>query len=846
MPKSQSADISKKPSKSKGKALVSTAKAPAAKKLAGTVLKKATARKAAEKTTALKPPAKRAAASKKTAKTTGPKPPSKKTAVSKKTAKPKAVKKTTALKPPVKRTTATKSAVPKAVPNEDRPDENGGFFESGIDSLLSRTLAEKAIAVNSLAAAEIADKLGASFDNNVFAKAGDGDSETGQNGASDGAEPEYADEALQTLNKAIAAGIGRDYKSAVEILAPLTIQYECPPEAYLFLGRALHMLKQYSWALAAFNDFIRLMPHSPEGYLFAGRTYLALGMPQRAAAAIKKTLEYKPGDAMALALLGTAYLRSRHSQLAVDSFQQAVEAAPENQRIYRAYLNALLIRGIRVCRMEDFQLGIQMLSFVLENGLDIPLVRLELGRACRETGKLDEALEHYSAALRFNPRDLRIRWYRASILMVQGMNREALEEISIIKSQDGRLPDLPWNSELVDMFIIRSCLEGHEWRRAADSCGAWLKTRGPNPMIHALYAEACRNLRNYTAAANHLERALELSPDEQDLWHERLMVAWESADWKTLRYCLRKLQELGGDETLIRRFTVLLEARTEEDDKKTITILQNAIRSLGPEAELMYGLGERYLKVGLLKEALPWFRKIIFLNPQHERAYLAIIAAAEALYKEEGNEAIGLLNEAYGEYLRHWPDNHNLRREWALYLIRNNDFSAASRELEALLPWEPVNPTLRRILAYAYRKIGRYQEAAVFLKGLLKEKPRDMAVLLEYASCLDRAGAPHYAKTVLEKAAELLKNPPEVLTTLGMLYFREGKTEEAFVMLREAAAKDSRDPRPYKAMAFITRKLSDKAGAAKYEQEAKLREEKNRKENLKNRKDQLLNRSKSI
>jgi tetratricopeptide (TPR) repeat protein len=835
MPKPQSAGASKKSSRSKPKTPVSAAKRPSVKKPAAkkpaAALKKAAPRKAAKKTTTPKAPAKKAAALKKTVQTTAPKPPVK-TAAGTTTPKPpvKTTAGTTPPKPPVK--TAAKTTAPKPP------------VKKAAGTTAPKPPVKTAVTADSLAAAELAGKLGASFNSGVFAKAGGVKAE--RNSAPGGGEPVYSAESLQTLNKAIAAGIRRDYKSAAELLEPLTIQYECPPDAYLYLGRAFHKLKQNSRALAAFNDFIRLRPRSPEGYLFAGRTYLALGIPQRAAAVIRKTLEYKPGNAMALALLGTAYLRSRHSQLAVDSLQQAVEAAPENQRIYRAYLNALLIRGIRVCRMEDFQLGIQMLRFVLKNGLDIPLVRLELGRACRETGELDEALEHYSAALRFNPGDLRIRWYRASILMVQGMNREALEEISFIKSQDGNLPDLPWNSELVDMFIIRSCLEGSEWRQAADSCGDWLKTRGPNPMIHALYAEACRNLRNYTAAANHLERALELSPDEPDLWYERLMVAWESADRKTIRRCLGKLQKLGGDETLIRRFTVLLEARTEDDDKKIITVLQNAVRSLGPEAELMYALGERYLKVGLLKEALPWFRKTILLNPRHERARLAVIATAEALYKEEGDEAVEILNDAYGEYLRHWPDNHKVRREWALYLIRNSDFSAAARELEALLPWEPVNPTLRRILAYAYRKTGRYQEAAVFLKGLLKENPRDMEVLLEYASCLDRAGAPHYARAVLEKAAELLRNPPEVLTTLGMLYFREGKTEEALTILREAAAKDSRDPRPYRAMVFIARKLGDKAGAVKYGQEAELREERNRKEPKKNRKDRLPNRLKSL
>jgi tetratricopeptide (TPR) repeat protein len=658
------------------------------------------------------------------------------------------------------------------------------------------------------------------------------------------------------LEQAIQAGKQRDYQRAVRILEELLSGLDAPPEAYLFLGRSLHALKDYFRALASFNDYVRLRPGSSQGYLFAGRTYLAIGMPSRAVPVLRKALGLSPRNTFIMALLGAAYLKSRHSQMAVDILQQAVETAAEDgqaqknqDRLYHAYINALFIRGVHLCRNEEYDLGGQMLRFVLDNGRDSPLLRLELGRACREMDLLDDALEHYTQALTYSPKDIRVRWYRASILMSLEKTEEALQEIEAIRSVDSTLPDLPWNSQLIDLYMIRSFLGTGEWRRAAEICRTWIKLWGPDAMIHAVYAEAMRNLKDYTAALNHLKRALELEPDQLDLWYEQILTAWEGENWSALKKALRNVQKLKGDPDLIRRFSILLEAKTGEDDKKVISLIQNAIRTLGPEPELMYALGERYLKTGLSTLALNWFKKTLSVQEHHERSWLGEIAALEELSAEQPGAAAftdpGLLaagerkartwtaaqiaselHFAYDQYIRRWPDNYTIRRERALYLIHTFEYEEAVKELEVLLAWEPSNPSLRRVLAYGYRKTGRYREAAVFLKSLLKEKPRNVELLLEYSGCLERAGAPKYAIAVLEKAMALLTKSPEIPIALGLIYSRERKLEKAFDLLREAAARSPRDPRPYHWMAVLARKKGRTEEAEKFEFEAKKRTKK--------------------
>jgi tetratricopeptide (TPR) repeat protein len=690
---------------------------------------------------------------------------------------------------------------------------------------------------------------------------GAGNRRTGGTGHSGAGESRDA-AAQKKLRQAIQAGGERDYKKAAGILEELLSGFEAPPEAYLFLGRSLHALGDYSRAIACFNDYVRLEPNSPRGCFFAGRSYLSLGMPHKAVPLLRKARSLSPENITIAALLGTAYLKSRHSQLAADTFAAVVEKAAEKglprkdqARFYHAYINALLVRGINLCRIDDYELGSQMLRFVLENArdetgvYDNPLLRLELGRACREMGDLPEALEHYTEALKYNPDDVKIRWYRASILMALGENQEALKEIELIRSVDAGLPDLPWNSRAVDFYMIRAFMEAGEWRRAADSCRLALKQYGQDSLIHAVYAEAFRNLRDFSSALNHLERAVELEPNNLNLWYERILIAWEGENWKALGKALRLASNLGGDQNIISRFSILLETKTNEDDRAVIALLQDAIRSLGPEPELMYALGERYLKTGLVDLALSWFRKTIEVQENHEKSWLGEIAALEALSLEDESAASaargkrGLLKKAerqaamrasgkisrelrkaYDAYTGRWPDNLILRRERALYLIRTFEYEEAVREFETLLAWEPSNPSLRRVLAYAYRKTGRYREASIFLKSLLKEKPRSVEILLEYAGCLERAGAARYAAAVLEKARVFLNKAPEIPMVLGLLYAKDKNPEKAFDLLREAAALDKRDPRPYRLMAALAAKKGDREGQKKYEYEAGRRE----------------------
>jgi tetratricopeptide (TPR) repeat protein len=607
------------------------------------------------------------------------------------------------------------------------------------------------------------------------------------------------------------------------LLEELIASGDAPPEASLYLGRSYHALGDYTKALSAYRDFIIARPRSANGYLFAGRSYLALGMMAKAVSLLKRCLELKPDDPAALALLGTAYLKGRKSALALESFRQAVDKAPLDARVYRGYLNALLVRGIRLARSGDENLAAQMLRFAIANGLDAVLPRLELGRIYRNAGDLRSALEQYEAASSFVPDDTRIRWYKASLLMALGNSEAAKRELRAIRESGGDIPDLAWNQELVERFLIRSLVEARDWRRAAEACRIWLKTRDSDAAVHAMLAESLRNLGDLDTAENHARRAISKEPKEGALRLELALVLWEKGDWERLGTELDAAERIGTDRSAIVRFRALHASKVVDDDARVVDLVQAAIRISGPVPELMRALAERYLKLGLPDLAEGWYLKTLRLTPEDESAALGAIACAEALRTEGEPTADKRLEAAYEAYVTRWPDNPAIRREYGMLLLRGGSFSRAASQFEALLAWDGKNARLRRVLALAYRKDGRFTEAAVLLKSLLKERPRDPLILLEFTHCLEKAGSRGYAISVLQKALPLFPNSSEPCLTLGDLLRRSKRKEAAVDAYREAAARDASDPRPYERLSEYYRKSGIGELALRYEEEARRR-----------------------
>lgn len=626
------------------------------------------------------------------------------------------------------------------------------------------------------------------------------------------------------LQAAALAGKQRDYTQAADILEEILADPAAPPEALLYLGRAYHAKGEYPLALAAFRDYLIQRPDSNAGIFFMARSYLAAGVYLRAVALLKRVLEKKPDNSSALFLMGTAFLKAKSSSRAVHWFQKAVEAAPDNSRIYQAYLNALLIKALNLSKKGEYSQAAAILEFITENGLSAPLPYLELGRLARIAGNELEALKYYIKAAELSPSDPKIRWHIAALYFSLGAAEQGKEELEKIRSLGELVPEpAEHGAALVDYCNIQNMVRRGAWQEAIDGCRAWFKTyhntqEDPieQAVLHTMLAESLRNTAQYDLALEHAERAIQLAPTIPELKLELLLVLKEQEHWSRLEKELARAQQL--DEAIRLSFSALIADATNTDDKAVLELVQTAIKKAGPSVDLMLALARRWQAIGIYDLAAEWFRKVRTLAPENETAWLGEIACSEEMIATGDTNIVQQFEAACEGYIERWPENRDIQRSLASHWFTQQNWQKAANAFEQLLIRENANPTLRRMLAYCYRKLERYREAIVLLKGLLRGKPDSLDTLIEFISCLEAAGSAKWALATAEKALPLFSKSQELRVLIARLQLRFGNTEEALTALRRAAEICSNKKEIYAMMAKIYKKNGIHEMAQRYEE----------------------------
>ena len=168
-------------------------------------------------------------------------------------------------------------------------------------------------------------------------------------------------------------------------------------ETLFHLGRTALELGHLDKALPALKRAGEVGENRPAVFRLLGEALLLAHDHQGALAAFKKAVKAAPDDAYALSALGTLFVDlSGDLPVARSLFQRSVELEPTNS-LYRQRLGRLLFS------LGDFSGAEHHLRMAMEYGSQAPEVHYQLGRVAEETGRPDEAQDHFSAALAQDP-----------------------------------------------------------------------------------------------------------------------------------------------------------------------------------------------------------------------------------------------------------------------------------------------------------------------------------------------------------------------------------------------------------------------------------------------------------
>ncbi len=146
-------------------------------------------------------------------------------------------------------------------------------------------------------------------------------------------------------------------------------------------------------------------------------------------------------------------------------------------------------------------------------------------------------------------------------------------------------------------------------------------------------------------------------------------------------------------------------------------------------------------------------------------------------------DAVKLLEAGY----KKWPANHELGYFLAMGLDDIGSTSRGADVLEDILAAKPDHPDARMQYATMLEKLGRIDQAERQFRILLEKSPND-PVILNYLgySLADRGLKLDEAFQLISRAVELAPDNGAYLDSLGWVYFKQGKTEQALDNLKKA------------------------------------------------------------
>ncbi len=600
------------------------------------------------------------------------------------------------------------------------------------------------------------------------------------------------------FDKAVDLGKKRKYLEASKIFLSITKETSEIPEAYLFLGRSYHSLKQFPKAVQYLNHYLSLIPNSPTGNFFLGRSLLSLGYAKNAVKYLKIAVESRPESMHANGFLGIAYLKSGRSDIALTYLAKAAESSTEQTGIYKIYLGTLFVRAVNNFKLANYDMASQMFDFIISKNFDSILPYIYMGMIERSYNNYNKALDYYEKALEFSPSDKLLLYRRAVLLHKTDNSSLAVEELKKLDIE----PEVDENIYLAYQYFNKK-----EFNKAVYYANIALHEDNRNIDLHLLSGEANRALDKLEIAENHYNIAIKLDRSRLEGRYGLALILWIKHDYEAMIIELNKIDVSDPGNSISSYYKALCMCRANYDTAITIPTIQEEIRKSKPDCYLFNSLGEEYIKAGYKELAEKWFYKSLSIKKDFADAYLNLIT----FYKDQENR--NKLLETYKAYLDINIDPVKTI-EYIIILYKTKNYKETIEQILFILPSTENKLKLLRILANSYRFTKNWNSAIMTYRQILLKNPENENILQSLIYCLDKNNKTETAIELIDKAQGYLKNPSINLHLIkGVLCFKNKQFNTALDIFRAALNKSPNDWRIYNNIAIIYKEkgLSDYA-----------------------------------
>ena len=281
-------------------------------------------------------------------------------------------------------------------------------------------------------------------------------------------------------------------------------------------------------------------------------------------------------------------------------------------------------------------------------------------------------------------------------------------------------------------------------------------------------------------AIDWLDKLLDDHPDNKQIAVLRARMLLQLGDVREARNAFAAInRQYPNDDQIILSLALLEEELENYSEAKPL--LRTLLNSGDKQSEASYYLGRIAASENDPDLAISYYRQI-----GDSREFLpAQLAAAQLLNQEQGTDAAtSYLQERSAEFPQYAGQLRRLETDILIKAGRQQEaFESVSIALEA----EPEDTNLRYTRAMLAERLGNMALLESDLRYIIDKNPEHAEALnaLGY-SLANKTDRFDEAEPLIERAIEIQPDNPAIIDSLGWLYFRQGKLNEAGPLLLDA------------------------------------------------------------
>lgn len=539
------------------------------------------------------------------------------------------------------------------------------------------------------------------------------------------------------------AGLGRillaegEYQKAVKALDRAVADGNAAEATLIDLATACFYVQQYEQAIDPLRKALTVNPRSAAAHHMLGKVYFMLGQFDKAAVNLNVALTFAPADFDTGYTLALAYLKQKQASSAQQLFDNMIRSLGNK-----------------------------------------PEVHILIGRAYRETGYLDEAIEEFKKTVALNPKHPGAHYCLGISYLLKDGTLKIKEAAGEFRAEVALYPE-----EFLAVYNLGlACVVERQYAEAVTFLEKAARLRPQNSDVFLFLGNAYHGLGQFDKAVEAFNRCLALNPD---LDKTSIFAA-------EVHFLMgRSLVQTGRAEEAEKHLTAAreLKAKALTTDRDKLDAYMKAEEYKSAQSRQ----GDKELIAAGLNAPDPKMKEKL---KQPEAFYTNLVAQV--------HNQIGLI-EAERQNFQTAAAQFRSAAEWdsnlrdvyyniGLACYRAEAYNEAITPLELELKSDPANIPAKHLLGMCYFMADNYAKASELLSEVIAVKPNNVGLYYTLSLSLIKQDKVKEANEVIQKMIVMGGDSPQIHILLGQAHYAQNDDVNALDELKRAVAMDDRVP----------------------------------------------------